>query len=408
MTHNKRKIINDPVFGFISIPSDLIYDLVQHPYFQRLNRIKQLGLSAFVYPGAQHTRMLHSLGAMHLMSEALKQLRQKGVDITAKEEEAALAAILLHDIGHGPFSHVLENTLIHGISHEEISLLLIEKIDGELGGKLKLALQILKNEYHKPFLHQLISGQLDMDRMDYLRRDSFFTGVTEGTVGSARIIKMLNVKDGNLVVDEKGIYSLENFLFARRFMYWQVYLHKTSVAAECMLINLLRRAKWLVEQGEELFATPALNYFLHNHVEGGAIKNDQQVLNYYVSLDDSDILSAIKVWATHKDTILSELSKRFACRQLFHTDVFQEPIPKKRVAELLKHYQETFDLTEEEAQYFLFEESPSARTYTNEDENILVLYRNGTVRDITEGSDILNVRLLKKVASKYYLCYLRD
>ncbi len=404
---NKRKIINDPVFGFINIPNDFVFNIIEHPYFQRLHRIRQLGMSSIVYPGAQHTRKLHSLGAMHLMSEALKQLRQNGNEITDEEFNAALGAILLHDIGHGPFSHVLENTLVSGISHEEISLLLMQKINKDFGGALDLTISIFQNEYHKRFLHQLLSGQLDVDRLDYLRRDSFFTGVTEGIIGSARIIKTLNVKNDNLVVEAKGIYSIENFLFARRFMYWAVYYHKTSVAAEGMLIRLLQRAKHLVAQGKELFASPALNYFLKNEVNKERFLSDTEALQHFVSLDDSDILSAIKVWADADDKVLSELCQRFNNRELFHTDITPEAPSEAKKRDLIEQYQQHFGIDESQAQYFMFEESVSATTYNHEDEKILVLYRDGTLRDITDASDILDVQLLNNTKSKHFLCYLR-
>lgn len=404
---NKRKIINDPVFGFINIPNDFIYHIIQHRYFQRLNRIKQLGLSSFVYPGAQHTRMLHSLGAMYLMGEALKQLQQHGNEITNDEFDAAMAAILLHDIGHGPFSHALENTLVSDISHEEISLFLMQKINEELNGKLDLTIKIFKNEYYKKFLHQLVSGQLDVDRLDYLRRDSFFSGVTEGIIGSARIIKMLNVKNDDLVVEEKGIYSIENFLFARRFMYWQVYYHKTSVAAESMLIKILQRAKFLSMNGVKLFATPSLHYFLKNDIDKASFVSNNLALESFVSLDDSDILSTIKVWKVAEDKVLSELCRRFVDRQLFRSETTQEPVTEERKRQLVEQYQQHFGISEEDANYFWFEECVSPNTYNYDDEKILILYRDGSLHDITEASDILNVKLLKNAASKYYLCYLK-
>ncbi len=404
---NKRKIINDPVFGFINILNDFVFNIIEHRYFQRLHRIRQLGMSSIVYPGAQHTRKLHSLGAMHLMSEALKQLRQNGNEITDDEFNAALGAILLHDVGHGPFSHVLENTLVSGISHEEISLLLMQKINEDFGGALDLTIRIFKDEYHKRFLHQLVSGQLDVDRLDYLRRDSFFTGVTEGIIGSARIIKTLNVKNDNLVVEAKGIYSIENFLFARRFMYWAVYYHKTSVAAEGMLIRLLQRAKYLVAQGAELFASPSLNYFLKNTVDKECFVSDPMALQHFVSLDDSDILSAIKVWADADDRVLSELCRRFNDRELFHTDITPEAPSETKKHDLIAQYQQHFGIDESEAQYFMFEESVSATTYNHEDEKILVLYRDGTLRDITDASDILDIQLLNNTKSKHFFCYLR-
>ena len=314
---NKRKIINDPVFGFINVPNDFLYDIIQHPYFQRLQRIKQLGLSSFVYPGAQHTRMLHSLGAMHLMGEAIQQLREAGHEITTQEAEAVRACILLHDIGHGPFSHTLEHSIVQHISHEQISLRMMKRMNDEYDGKLTLALEIFTNNYHKHFLHQLVSSQLDMDRLDYLSRDSFYCGVSEGIVGSARIIKMLNVHNDKLVVEAKGIYSIEKFLVARRLMYWQVYLHKTSTAAEIMLINILRRAKELSSRGVELFGPPALLYFLSREITFSDFDNSPEALDNFAMLDDSDILCAVKVWSNHTDLVLSTLCHDFSNRKLF-------------------------------------------------------------------------------------------
>ena len=314
---NDRKIINDPVFGFINIPKGLIYDVITHPIFQRLSRIKQLGLSSAVYPGAQHTRFQHSLGAFSLMSEAIQHLKAKGNFIFDSEVEAVQIAILLHDIGHGPFSHVLENTLIKDFTHEEISLMLMERINRDLKGQITLAIQIFKDEYPKKFLHQLVSGQLDMDRLDYLRRDSFFTGVSEGNIGSARIIKMLDVKDDHLVVESKGIYSIENFLTSRRLMYWQVYLHKTSVTLEKMLVNALMRAKELANQGKELFASPALRYFLYNDICKEDFYTKSEPIDNFILLDDNDLWTSLKVWSANEDIILSTLSKGIINRNLF-------------------------------------------------------------------------------------------
>jgi HD superfamily phosphohydrolase len=403
----RQKIINDPVFGFITIPNEFIYSLIKHPFFQRLNRIKQLGLSSIVYPGAQHTRFLHSIGAMFLMNEAIKQLKQKEQKITEEESNAALAAILMHDIGHGPFSHVLENTLVHGISHEEISIRLMQEINKELNGELDLAIEIFKDEYSKRFLHQLISGQLDVDRLDYLRRDSFFSGVTEGNIGSARIIKMLNVANDNLVIEEKGIYSIENFLIARRFMYWQVYYHKTSVAAECMLIKILQRAQELAQQGVELFCSPALRYFLYNNVTKEKFTTEQEALQMFVSLDDSDILSAIKSWSNSSDKVLSVLSQRFINRRLFKIEINSSSVLEKVKTDLIEKYSRYFDISSHEASYFFCEEQVSTRTYNTEDENILILFRNGETKDIASSSDILNVNVLKTSVEKHYLCYTR-
>ncbi|MBO5849980.1 MAG: HD domain-containing protein [Paludibacteraceae bacterium] len=403
----RQKIINDPVFGFITIPNEFIYSLIKHPFFQRLNRIKQLGLSSIVYPGAQHTRFLHSIGAMFLMNEAIKQLKQKEQNITEEESNAALAAILMHDIGHGPFSHVLENTLVHGISHEEISIRLMQEINKELNGELDLAIEIFKDEYSKRFLHQLISGQLDVDRLDYLRRDSFFSGVTEGNIGSARIIKMLNVANDDLVIEEKGIYSIENFLIARRFMYWQVYYHKTSVAAECMLIKILQRAQELAQQGVELFCSPALRYFLYNNVTKEKFTTEQEALQMFVSLDDSDILSAIKSWSNSFDKVLSVLSQRFINRRLFKIEINSSSVLEKVKTDLIEKYSRYFDISSHEASYFFCEEQVSTRTYNTEDENILILFRNGETKDIASSSDILNVNVLKTSVEKHYLCYTR-
>lgn len=399
----KRKIINDPVFGFIAIPDELLLQIVQHPYFQRLRRIKQLGLSAFVYPGAQHTRQLHSLGAMFLTQEAIKQLRQKGNAITEAEADGLQAAILMHDLGHGPFSHVLESTLTQGISHEEISLRLMQKMNAEMGGRLDLAIRIFTDNYHKHFLHQLISSQLDMDRMDYLQRDCFFTGVAEGRIGSARIIKMLNVHDDKLVVEANGIYSIENFLIARRFMYWQVYLHKTSVAAEKMLIQILRRAQELAAQGCQLEATPALRFFVENHIDAATF--DDTALQNFVKLDDSDIMSAVKMWSETDDIVLSTLSKAFIERHLFKTTIGQ-PLSDDERDTWLQTYAQRFGVSLHEASYFFEQQVVTTRTYDNRDSQILILYPDGTVRDIADVSDIIDQQFLEKHVKKNYLCRL--
>lgn len=402
---NKRKIINDPVFGFINIPNDILYDIIQHPYFQRLNRIKQLGLSSFVYPGAQHTRMQHSLGAMYLMGEAIAQLRIQGNDITPAEAEAVRSCILLHDIGHGPFSHALEHSLVSGIHHEEISLRLMQEINKEMEGKLDLALEIFTNVYPKKFLHQLVSSQLDMDRLDYLSRDSFYTGVIEGTIGAARIIKMLNVHDDHLVVEAKGIYSVEKFLVARRLMYWQVYLHKTSVAAEIMITNILKRAKELAGQGIELFASPALHYFLYNKVEKKQFDESDEALMHFAMLDDSDLICAIKVWSSHKDIVLATLCKAFTDRKLFKVEVDGAGPDNNRKKEQLMQYMTRFNVSEKDALYFLGEELVSTDTYSPKDDNINILYRDGTVKDIANASDMLNISVLTKKVQKHYFCY---
>jgi HD superfamily phosphohydrolase len=401
---NKHKIINDPVLGFITIPNELIYELVQHPLFQRLTRIKQLGLANVVYPGAQHTRFQHSLGAMHLVGEAVKQLRLKGQVITPAEENGVLAAMLLHDIGHGPFSHVLENTLIRGVSHEDLSLRMMEMINEEMGGRLSLAISIFTDKYEKRFLHQLISSQLDMDRMDYLCRDCFFTGVMEGSIGAARIIKMLNVSDDKLVVEAKGIYSIENFLVARRFMYWQVYLHKTSVAAEKMLVNILKRAKELMKEGVDLFATPALRYFLENDVDSNLFDVDY-VLKRYVELDDVDVMSAVKVWMKAEDVVLRELSSGFIERRFFKA-VSGDDMLLYSTENLRRQYAEKFNIDESLARYFYVEESVRSNTYNPDGANIMIMYGDGRLDDVAHASDMMNVDMLREVIEKRYLFYM--
>lgn len=402
-----RKIINDPVFGFINIPKGLLYDVVTHPILQRLTRIKQLGLSSIVYPGAQHTRFQHSLGAFYLMSEAINTLRQKGNFIFDSEAEAVQAAILMHDIGHGPFSHVLEHTLVKGIHHEEISLMLMERMNTELKGQLTLAIQIFKDEYPKKFLHQLISSQLDMDRLDYLRRDSFYTGVTEGNIGSARIIKMLNVKDDHLVVDSKGIYSIENYLMARRLMYWQVYLHKTSVAAEKMLVSALTRAKELANKGVELFASPALHFFLYNNINAEVFRNNDKCLENYIKLDDNDIWTSLKIWCDHPDTILSTLSQGIINRELFKVKVTENNITKERKSEIIQSISNQLNITKKDAEYFFFVNTIGKDMYSKEDDSIEIMYKDGETRDIAYASDMLNISTLSKKIRKYYICSLR-
>ena len=401
------KIINDPVFGFIKIRMGLIYDIVQHPLFQRLNRINQLGLASVVYPGARHTRFQHSLGSLFLMSEAVKSLKEKGVYIFDSEEEAVKIAILLHDIGHGPFSHVLEHTLMHGISHEDISLLMMEQINREKHGELNLAISIFKDEYPNKIFHQLISSQLDMDRLDYIRRDSFFTGVTEGNIGSARIIKMLNVKDDRLVVDSKGIYSIENFLTTRRLMYWQVYLHKTAVGYEKILINTLLRAKELAKSGKEIFATPALAYFLRNDVDDAWFATHDEALEMYSDLDDSDIWSAMKVWKKSDDKILSTLATDMLDRHLFKVEVTEEAPTEEYVNDIRQHIAARMDIPLEDTRYMMSLTELGKDMYNPEDDSIGILYKDGTVKDIAEASEILNVQLLSKKIRKYYLCYHR-
>ena len=409
------KIINDPVFGFLNIPDGVLFTILQHPYMQRLNRIRQLGLSFFVYPGAMHSRFLHSLGAMHLMHEAITSLCEKGVDITEKEATAAMAAILMHDVGHGPFSHVFEEAgmLPAGMSHEDISLMMMEEIKEEFRTSavndgleiLTIAIDIFQDKYPKHFLHQLISSQLDVDRLDYLCRDSFFCGVTEGSVASARILKMMNVKDGRLVVEAKGIYSVEKFLVARRLMYWQVYLHHTSVAAEQVLIKILKRAKYLVAQGCSLFCSPSLAYFLSSsRLSPDSLKTF--LINYSL-LDDSDLLSAIKVWMTSEDKVLSELCRCFTNRQLFKGSIIESPLTDEQKELLREEYAERFAISKTEAEYFFVEHISTSNTYSEKGEAIDILYKDGSVRDIAEASEMLNMETLTYKPQKIYLFKLK-
>ncbi|MBR5698923.1 MAG: HD domain-containing protein [Prevotella sp.] len=413
---NDFKVINDPVFGFIRIPRGLLLDIVKHRLFQRLSRIKQLGMASVVYPGAQHTRFQHSLGAFHLMSEAILSLQQKGIFIFESEREALKAAILLHDVGHGPFSHVLEHTLIHDISHEDISLLMMEQINREMNGALTLAIKIFKDDYPKRFLHQLISSQLDMDRLDYLRRDSFFAGVTEGNIGSARIIKMLNVVDDRLVVEQKGIYSIENYLTSRRLMYWQVYLHKTTVAYEKTLVNLLRRAKHLAQQGEEVFATPALRYFLYNDVDAKTFEEDPQALANYELLDDNDIWASVKAWMSHSDRVLSILAHDLAERKIFRVEVSENPFDQDRVRSLQQQLADVYEVSFDDAAFLISMNTIEKDMYDPSDDQIDILFKSNesptdvgkvVIKDISEASELFNISLLSKKIRKYYLCYQR-
>ena len=408
MMANKRKIINDPVFGFLSIPNELIYDVLQHPYVQRLSRIRQLGLSYLVYPGAMHSRFGHSLGAMHLMHEAIVSLRMKGVEITDEEATSAMIAILLHDIGHGPFSHVLEHTIVHGVTHEDISLLMMERINLDLHGQLDMAIAIFKNEYPKHFLHQLISSQLDVDRMDYLCRDSFFTGVQEGRVASERLLKMLDVRNDKLVVQVKGIYSVEKFLVARRLMYWQVYLHKTSVAGEQHLIKILSRAKEIARNGQkplsqELFCSPALRYFLYQDVTFDMFSPTSEALEQYALLDDNDVLCAIKAWISSSDKVLSALSKAFINRQLFRGELIDKPLTDEQKKALNEEFAAALGVSENDAEFLWSEHVSTSNTYSEKADTIDILYNDGTVRDISEASEILDLAALTRKPTKRYL-----
>lgn len=410
---NKKKIVNDPVYGFIDFPASKIFDLVEHPWFQRLRRIKQLGLTELVYPGAIHTRFHHALGATHLMQLALDVLRTKGHEITKEEAEGAYLAILLHDIGHGPFSHALEHHIMN-VSHEEISLVFMHELNKSMDGALDLAIDIFTNKYHKGFLHQLVSGQLDVDRLDYLRRDSFFTGVSEGVVSSDRILKMLDVIDDNLVVEKKGIYSIEKFLIARRLMYWQVYLHKTVNSAEQMLLSILKRAKQLAKQNIELFASPSFKFFLYNDVaitdfkSSTANLNNCTVLTEFSKLDDNDLISSIKVWATHSDITLSLLCKNLINRKLFRTEIQEKPFDKAYVELLTKKVVETYKISIEEARFFVISDSMENSTYHQKTDKILIKEKTGEVTEIVNVADMLNIRALSGTVSKYFLSYPKE
>ncbi len=402
--HNKRKILNDPVYGFITVPHDLIYDLIEHPYFQRLRRIKQVGMSSLVYPGANHTRFHHALGAMHLMSLAISALREKDVEITEDEQLGALVAILLHDIGHGPFSHTLEFTLVDNVSHEVISALLMERLNEDFDGKLTTGIAIFQDSYHKHFLHQLVSSQLDMDRLDYLSRDSFYTGVSEGVVSNQRIIKMLNVRDDKIVVEEKGIYSVEKFIVARRLMYWQVYLHKTVVSSEKLLIGILKRAKYCAHRGDELFASPALRFFLYSSYGRGDFIENREILKAFVKLDDYDILGAIKVWIDHSDRILSDLCRRLVNRKLFRVRISKTPFDEDETKKLRKKTMELFDLTEEEVGYYFLTDRIENNAYLVQKDGITILTKSGKLIDLTEASDNRSLLAQTEAVTKYIRC----
>jgi HD superfamily phosphohydrolase len=405
-TKNKLKIFNDPIYGFITIPSSLIFDLIEHKYFQRLRRITQMGLSYLVYPGAHHTRFHHALGCMHLMQKAIGILRFKGVDINKQEEEALLIAILLHDIGHGPFSHAMEHSIVNGVTLEEISLGFMEVLNFEFNGNLTLALTIFKGEYHRNFMHQLISSQLDMDRADYLKRDSFYTGVAEGNVNSERLITMLNVVDDQLVVEEKGIYSVEKFLSARRLMYWQVYLHKTSLVAEQLLIRVLLRAKELTHLGEELQASSALSFFLKTKINKETFSNE--VLNTFAQLDDYDIISAMKEWQYHKDFVLSNLCQMIIDRSLLKIKIKKNEIKASAYESHLLMLEEKYNITKVEAQYFVFGGTITNQAYQRKRQNINILFKTGKIVDIIKASDHLNLKVLSKPVTKYYICYPKE
>jgi len=406
----KQKIINDPVYGFIGLPFEILFDLFEHPYFQRLRRIRQLGLTHYVYPGANHTRFQHALGATYLMNSAIEIIRSKGHEITEEEAEAVSIAILLHDVGHGPFSHALEHSIIEGTDHEQLSLLFMNRLNKLFQGRLELAISIFQNKYHKNFLHQLVSSQLDMDRLDYLRRDSYFTGVTEGVVGSDRIIKMLNVKDDQLVIDIKGIYSIEKFLVSRRLMYWQVYFHKTVISSENLLVQILRRAKYLSEKGGDLFASPALAYFLKNKIKAKNFENHLPVdlLDLYSRLDDNDIMVSAKVWMDHSDKVLSLLCSMLINRKLFRIEMKTKAFDPERVRKIRDYLALFYKITSEDSKYLVIEGSISNYAYNSLDDNIKIMLKNGECTDISEVSDMLNVTVLSRTVKKHFLCYPKE
>jgi HD superfamily phosphohydrolase len=406
---NKRKIFNDPVYGFVSIPDDRIFDIIEHPVFQRLRRIKQLGLAHLVYPGALHTRFHHSLGAMHLMTMAISELRLKGHAITKEEQLAAETAMLLHDIGHGPYSHALEHSIVNHVSHEQISVWFMQLLNKESNGALQMALDIFEDRYEKHFLHKLITSQFDMDRLDYLKRDSFFTGVSEGTINYERLLNMLQIADDEPVIEFKGIYSVEKFITARRIMYWQVYLHKTVLVAEYMAIHLLKRAKWLTMNGISLkAATPAMQFFLENDIHEVHFLEDSRVLETFALLDDYDIYTSLKLWMQHPDKVLSHLSRSLVNRRLFRIEMQNEPFEKNRIDTVREATKKKYSLSGEETDYFVFFEKTANYTYHPGADNINILFKDGTVKDITEVSDQLNINLLSKPTTKYFLCYPKD
>ena len=404
----KNKIINDPIYGFITVKDPLIYELINHPYFQRLRRISQLGLTYLVYPGAYHTRFHHAIGAMHLMGRAIYTLRQKGHEITPEEERGVLIAILLHDVGHGPFSHALEHTLIPGVSHEALSLKIMEELNQEFDGALTLAIDIFTNNHPKAFLHQLISSQLDMDRLDYLRRDSFYSGVTEGSVNSERLLTMLNVKDDQLVVDSKGIYSVEKFLVARRLMYWQVYMHKTVLSAEFMLVNILRRAKYLATQGVELTGTQALKHFLHADYTWNDFEENPAILKKFLELDDFDVMSGIKDWANHNDLILSDLSGRIINRNLLKIRLQETPFEEELAKKMAEGIRNQYGFTHGEERYMLIVDKVKNHAYNNKKGHINLLYKDGHTSDISTAADQMTINALSEPVERHFICFPRE
>ena len=408
LTTNKHKILNDPIYGFTSIPNELIFDILEHPYYQRLRRITQLGLTYLVYPGAYHTRFHHALGAMHLMQKAVKTLQSKGHEITPAEETAVLAAILLHDIGHGPFSHALEHSIVNGVNHEDISLMIMDRLNEQFDGKLSLAIQIFKNQHPKLFLHQLISSQLDVDRLDYLKRDSFYTGVSEGVINSDRLISMFNVRNGELVIDAKAIYSVEKFIIARRLMYWQVYLHKAVLSAEFTLVEILKRAKYLVQNGTELFSTLALNEFLKKNHSLEDFNTNPGLLDTFCLLDDFDIMTSVKEWVHHKDKVLSLLCTKIIERKLLKIELQDQPFELEYILEIQKKTEAKFNINPNESKHLVFTDKIDNKAYNPKKDKINLLYKNETIVDIADAADQLNISVLAKTVTKYFLCYPKE
>lgn len=406
-TSNKKKIVNDPIYGFVSIPDELHFDIIEHPYFQRLRRIKQVSMTNMVYPSANHTRFAHSLGAMHLMHRAIQLLRSKGTEITEEEEQAASLAILLHDVGHGPFSHTLENSIMRGISHEEISLEIMKKFNALNDGKLNMAIEIFTDRYPKRFLNKLISSQLDVDRLDYLKRDSFFTGVAEGNVNAERLLDMMEVVDNGLAIEAKGIYSVESFLVARRIMYWQVYMHKTVLSAEYTLMKILQRAK-ILSQERTLPATPALSFFLKNQLDFSEIPDKELAIEQFCRLDDFDVMTAVKMWCDDEDRVLSELCKRLTSRHLFKIEMQDTDFEPSYVESVKKRIMKYYGWSAEEADYMLIQGVSSNHAYHPRKAAINILYKDGTLKDISEASDQLNNSVFLQPVVKHFICYPKE
>ena len=401
-SQNNLKILNDPVYGFISLPHKILLDIIDHPYFQRLRRIKQLGLSHLVYPGALHTRFNHAVGCTHLMTQAINTLQFLGHQITTEEAKGVTLAILLHDIGHGPFSHTLEHSIVSGIKHEEVSLLFMKELNKEFNGELDLAIEIFSDKYHKKFLHQLVSSQLDMDRLDYLKRDSFYSGVSEGVVSNQRIIKMFDVVNDSLVVKQKGIYSIEKFIVARRLMYWQVYLHKTVLSAEFLLMKILKRAKYIALSGGSIFSTTPMKTFLFENIDAEKLR-DPLILRKFAQLDDMDVFVCIKEWINNTDPVLAELSRMLVNRKLLKVEQKETPFTQKEMDGFKNKYHNPLKFNDQDLEYFIFQDSMTNNAYNSNKDEIKILYKDGTLKDITEASDNFNIQSLSNPVKKHYL-----